>query len=199
MEFKTNQNIMIKSFLELYKIDLTPYIQLKPTFYKDKTGKSQKKPKEEWLEYIEWAKVLELLYVYGAEDVEFRGEIHDKKKNTLRICLIIDGKTTTTDYPIIDGNTIITEPNQMQIHKAELRGFVKAVAIGTGLGLSLWQKEEQLTDTLSDNTTIKVNAKKLLLGAETMDELLNIWASISETEQVRFKDIFSQQREFLNG
>jgi hypothetical protein len=190
---------MIKPFLEMCKIDLNQHIQLKPTFYKDASGKLQKNPKEKWLEYIEWAKVLELLYVHGADSVEFHGEIHDKKKNTIRICLIIDGKTITTDYPIIDGNSIIAEPNQMQIHKAELRGFVKAAAIGTGLGLSLWQKEEQLTDTLADTTTIKVNAKKLLLGAETMDELLRVWASISETEQVRFKDIFSQQKELLNG
>src|SRR5690606_12132457 len=35
-------------------------------------------------------------------------------------------------------------PNQLDITKAKQRGFVKAVAINTGLGLSLWIKEEEV-------------------------------------------------------
>ena len=190
---------MIKKFLELSQLDLTRHTQKKPTFFKDKaTGNMVKTSEDKWLDYIEWAKVLELLYINGAESVEYTSELHEKKTNTLRITLKVDGKETQTDYPIIDGNTIITAPNQMQIHKAELRGFVKAVAISTGLGLNLWQKEEQMNgDTLSDTVAIKVNAKKLLMSAQSVDELTRIWSSLSETEQVKFKSIFSQQKELL--
>lgn len=70
-------------------------------------------------------------------------------ENTLTIHLFIDDIERVIDYPIIDGNTILTNPNQLQLHKAELRGFVKCVAIHTGLGLSLWMKEEnQLMETV---------------------------------------------------
>ena len=190
---------MIKKFLELSQLDLKSYTQKKPTFYKDKaSGNMVKTTEDKWLDYIEWAKVLELLYIHGAESVEYTSELHEKKTNTLRITLVIDGKATQTDYPIIDGNTVITVPNQMQTHKAELRGFVKAVAISTGLGLNLWQKEEQMNgETLSDTIAIKVNAKKLLTGAKSVDELTRIWSSLSETEQVKFKNIFSQQKDKL--
>lgn len=189
---------MIKPFLELAKLDLSSHTQKKPTFYKDKEGKMQKTSEDKWLDYIEWAKVLELLYANGAESVQYSSSIHETKPNTLRIALKIDGKDTFIDYPIIDGNTIITSPNQMQLHKAELRGFVKAVAIGTGLGLSLWQKDEQMNgETLSDTMPIKVNAKRLLMGAESEKELLRIWTSLNESEQVKFKSIFSQRKEML--
>src|SRR5699024_1694939 len=43
-----------------------------------------------------------------------------------------------------NGIYVVNNPNQLDITKAKQRGFVKAVAINTGLGLSLWIKEEQL-------------------------------------------------------
>lgn len=133
---------MIKPFTELVKLDLTAHAQKKPTFYK-KDGKLIPTSEDKWLDYIEWAKVLELLYENGAESVWFKSSVHREKTNTLCIYLSVDGKETTIDYPIIDGNAVIENPNQMQLHKAELRGFVKAVAIHTGLGLNLWMKEER--------------------------------------------------------
>jgi len=139
----------LKKFNELVKLDLTKFTQKKPTFYKDNSGKLVKTSQDKWLDYIEWAKVLELLYENGAENVSFFSELSKEKPNTLTIHLFIDDIERVIDYPIIDGNTILTNPNQLQLHKAELRGFVKCVAIHTGLGLSLWMKEEnQLMETV---------------------------------------------------
>lgn len=142
----------LKSFRELVKLDLKAHMQKKPTFYKGNDGKLVKNPESKWLDYIEWAKVLELLYENGANSVVFYSEIHKEKPNTLVIHLIIDSLEYTTDYPLIDGNTIIANPNQMQIHKAELRGFVKCVAIHTGLGLGLWMKEERQLQEVVEQT-----------------------------------------------
>lgn len=135
----------MKTFLELYKYDFKKEIKLKPTFYKDRDGKPQQTSKDKWLNYVEWATVLVALYDIGeANSVAYISELHPTKPNTLICTVDIDGCSFVIHYPIIDGNTIIVQPNQMQIHKAELRGFVKCVAIHTGLGLRLWQKEESI-------------------------------------------------------
>lgn len=149
----------LKKFNELVKIDLTKHTQKKPTFYR-KDGKLVPTSEEKWLDYIEWAKILELLYENGAESVSWISTMSVDKPNTLVITLCIDGNEKITEYPIIDGNSIINEANQMQLHKAELRGFVKAVAIHTGLGLSLWMKEERQLQEVVTNT-IEKNKPKL--------------------------------------
>lgn len=187
---------MLKSFLELSALDLGQYTQKKPTFFKSGDKMVPTTP-DKWLDYIEWSKILQLLYENGAEVVEFSSELHQYKPNTLSIILRIDGNEYGFNYPIIEGNTVIKEPNQLQIHKAELRGFVKAVAVYTGLGLSLWQKEEKILSELGDDTKIKVSAKKLLEGAKSVGELNRIWASLSENEQVKFKATFTSIKEKL--
>lgn len=137
----------MKTFKELYNYKFKK-VQKKPTFFKDKDGKMQKSHESKWLDYVEWATVLVALYENGAAKVSFGSEVNQAKPNTLTIKLTIDDIEYRTDYPIIDGNAIISQPNQMQVHKAELRGFVKCVAIHTGLGLSLWQKEESILNEI---------------------------------------------------
>lgn len=157
---------MIKPFKELVKLDLTAHAQKKPTFYK-KDGQLFPTSEDKWLDYIEWAKVLELLYENGAESISFKSCIHAEKPNTLCIFLFIDGKESVIDYPIIDGNAVIQNPNQMQLHKAELRGFVKAVAIHTGLGLNLWMKEErQLQESVNKKEPKEKPEKQALSVAQ---------------------------------
>ncbi len=111
----------MKTFKECLEIDLTKVMQKKPTFYKDKDGRMQKTTQDKWLDYVEWAKILELLYTEcEATSVQFDSEIHKEKKGTLIITINIDGNEFTCNYPIIDGNAVINEPNQMQLHKAKL-------------------------------------------------------------------------------
>lgn len=180
----------MKPFLELYKHDFKKELKKKPTFYKDKDGKPQKTTEDKWLTYIEWATLLVALYnVGGAKSVSYSSDIHPTKKNTLKIHLCIDGIDFYSDYPIIDGNAIISDPNQMQIHKAELRGFVKCVAIHTGLGLSLWQKEEShlnemvTTEPKKEKTEVEDNTIEFLEWVSELnkcqnrDELGNLYNS----------------------
>lgn len=169
----------MKSFLELYKHDFSKESRKKPTFFKDKDGKLVKTNEDKWLDYIEWATVLVSLYRDGgATSVSYHSDIHPSKPNTLIITLLIDGTEYKSDYPIIDGNSIITSPNQMQLHKAELRGFVKCVAIHTGLGLSLWQKEESILNEIvpqdkpkEDNTQEFLDWVIALEACKTLEEL----------------------------
>lgn len=190
----------LKTFNELRQVDLGKYIQLKPTFYKDNNGKMQKNPEDKWLEYIEWAVVLDLLYQSGAERVAFTSEPHPTLINTLVICLTIDGMEFRNNYPIISGNSVLATPNQLQIHNAEVRGFVKSVAINTGLGLELWMKEERVTsDFLTESHSIKLNAKTLLQNAASESELVNIWKAMSEDEQLKYKDVFANRKKEILG
>ena len=173
----------MKSFIELYKHNFGKELRKKPTFYRNAKGDLEKTHESKWLEYVEWATVLVALYHVGkAEKVEYFSEVHPTKRNTLIIHLIIDGVEYLSHYPIIDGNTIIDNPNQMQIHKAELRGFVKCVAINTGLGLSLWQKEESHLNELppiedkpkepvEDNTILFLEWDDIMKGCKNVNEL----------------------------
>lgn len=184
----------MKSFKELYKHNFGKELKKKPTFYKDKDGKMQKTSEDKWLSYVEWATVLVALYNIGeAKGVTYSSDMHPTKKNTLKICLNIDGVDYFSDYPIIDGNSIISDPNQMQIHKAELRGFVKCVAIHTGLGLSLWQKEESHLNELvptepkkerfehEDNTVLFMEWSDTLQQCKTKDELGSLYTKNKTT------------------
>lgn len=185
----------MKSFNEMRQVDLGPYVQKKPTFYRDKSGKLIQTTKDKWLDYVEWAVILDLLYKNGANRVEFFAEKSQDFPNTLVINLTIDGNSYKTNYPIIEGNTVANNPNQLQIHKAEMRGFVKCVAIHTGLGLNLWMKEEKITsEYLTEESTIKVSAKSFLEQAKTMEDLIERWNLTSEDDQVKYKDVFSDKR-----
>lgn len=177
---------MIKKFSDLVKLDLSKHTQKKPTFYKGSDGRLKPTTEDKWLDYIEWAKVLELLYENGAENVSWISTPSLDKVNTLVITLTIDSKEFITEYPIIDGNSIINQPNQMQLHKAELRGFVKAVAIHTGLGLGLWMKEErQLQETVEQKTKQTIQQEKKILSEDRFIKALeNIKSGVITKEKV---------------
>jgi hypothetical protein len=141
----------LKDFKELYKVNIKADIKKKPTFFKNDAGKLQKNPENKWLDYLEWATVITLLYDNGAESVTFGclknsdgypAFFVERKNPFVSIWVKIDDKRYEIEYPVIDGNKVDDVPNQMTIHKAQQRAFVKCVAINTGLGLKLWQKEE---------------------------------------------------------
>jgi len=68
----------------------------------------------------------------------------DGRAPFVRAYVEVDGDRRELDYPVIDGARDISMDKLVQsdIHNATQRGFVKCVAINWGLGLSLWQKEE---------------------------------------------------------
>jgi len=147
----------LKSFKECLKLDLSGHIKKKPTFKKNpQTGKLQETPKSQHLDYLEWATVITLLYENGATDVRF-GSYRNKngypaffdengKNPFVRVWVRVDHDFFEMDFPVINGNKAESNPDQLSIHKAQQRGMVKAVAINTGLGLPLWQSEEEVFD-----------------------------------------------------
>ena len=56
----------------------------------------------------------------------------------------IDALRFTYDYPVINGEFSFALPRALDIHVAQQRAFVKAVAVHTGLGLRLWEKDEDV-------------------------------------------------------
>jgi len=141
--------LAIKNFAELMELNLKEHISKKPILKKE--GGEWKKIGE--LDYLSWPDCLWLLHQNGAEKVIYgnvrSGADHplfliDGRAPFVRVYVEVDGDRRELDYPVIDGARDISMDKLVQsdIHNATQRGFVKCVAINWGLGLSLWQKEE---------------------------------------------------------
>lgn len=134
----------LKPFNELFNLDLSKEVTKRPV----------KKNSNLTLDYLEWANCIKLLYENGAESVRYgmkKNENnypcfynHNGESPFVSVWVEIDGEKYEEDYPVINGIYVVQNPNQLDINKAKQRGFVKAVAINTGLGLKLWIKEEEL-------------------------------------------------------
>ena len=142
---------MLKSWNEMRKLDISKYIK-----QRDKA------------DYLPWASCLALLYENGAEKVTFRTQTDDhgsslfmseqvftdKSGNTnrcyeVRIVVEIDGNAYSFSYPVLNGINSVRDNlmNQNAVHKAQMRAFVKCVAINTGLGFDLWMDDSDITET----------------------------------------------------
>lgn len=137
---------MLKSFNELRKVDVTPYI-------KQRDG----------ADYLPWATVVDLLHENGAEKVFFSPVYNyngsslfmshetftDSKGNVnrcyeVRIDVTVDDDKFTYSYPLLNGINPVKDNslNQNVVFKAMARAFVKAIALRYGLGFSLWARDE---------------------------------------------------------
>jgi hypothetical protein len=111
------------------------------------------------------------LYENGAEKVTFRPLVTengsslfmseqsftDKKGGTnrcyeVRVEVFIDGNTYGISYPVMNGINPVRDElmNQNAVHKAQMRAFVKCVAINTGLGFDLWADDADLAPDAED-------------------------------------------------
>lgn len=137
---------MLKSFNELRKIDVTPYVK-----------------KRDGADYLPWATVVDLLHEHGAERV-FYTPIYNENGSSLfmseqtftdnkgninrcyevRIEVTVDDDTFIYSYPLLNGINPVKDNslNQNVVFKAMARAFVKAIALRYGLGFSLWSKDE---------------------------------------------------------
>ena len=140
----------METFLNLYKKDLTPYISKMPIMKKE--GNEWVKKGE--LDYISWTDCLRLLYEFGAKSVKYGNILSenghslflkDGKCPEVHVFVEIDGDRYELIYPVIDGarDIDVAKIAQSDVHNATQRGFVKCVAMNTGLGLSLWEKEDK--------------------------------------------------------
>ena len=137
---------MIKSFAELRKIDVAPYV-------KQRDG----------ADYLPWATVVDLMHEHGAEKVFFTPvyndngsslfmshEIFTDSKGNINRCYEVRIEVTVDDdvfiysYPLLNGINPVKDNslNQNVVFKAMARAFVKAIALRYGLGFSLWSKDE---------------------------------------------------------
>ena len=150
---------MLKSWNEMRSLDISKYVK-----QRDKA------------DYLPWADCLKLLYDNGAETVllepltDDRGSslfmseqvFTDKSGGTnrcyeVRIKVTIDDKEYTFSYPVMNGINAVRDNlmNQNAVHKAQMRAFVKCVAINTGLGFDLWRDDSDIendTDDLSKHS-----------------------------------------------
>lgn len=138
---------MLKSYEEMRKIDVMPYCE-------DRDG----------LNYLNWAKCIDLLHRYGAEKVYWEpipdantgsslrmseAVFEDKNHVTnrcyeTRIKVVIDDNTYEMQTPVMNGANPVKDNSmsQQRVWNSMCRAFVKCVAINTGLGFDLWLKEE---------------------------------------------------------
>ena len=146
----------IKSWNEMRNLDISKYVK-----QRDKA------------DYLPWASCMVLLYENGAEKVSIepltdeRGSslfmsdqmFTDKNGATnrcyeVRIKVTIDDKVYPFSYPVLNGINAVRDNlmNQNAVHKAQMRAFVKCVAINTGLGFNLWLDDADIETDADDLT-----------------------------------------------
>lgn len=139
-----------KTFGEMMKVDVTPYV-------KQRDDKSD-------VDYLPWAACKKLLHDNGAEEVMFwpvpgpdgsslrKSELEFVNGNKINRCyevlvhIKVDNLEWETAYPVLNGNNPVMDNSmsQLRLHNAIRRAFVKGVAERTGLGFSMWLKEDDL-------------------------------------------------------
>ncbi len=138
----------LKSYKELRKIDVTPYVE-----------------KRDGADYLPYNKCLDLLHENGAEEVYFLPVPNPRTGSSLyetetvfedkngyknrcyetRIEVHIDDKVYYMQSPVMNGANPVKDNSmsQQRVWNSMTRSFVKAIAMYTGLGFSLWLKEEE--------------------------------------------------------
>ena len=144
----------IKSWNEMRRLDISQYVK-----QRDKA------------DYLPWAECLKLLYENGAEKVKIIPQttdngsslfmsdqtFTDKNGNTNRcyevlVAVEIDENRYLISYPVMNGINPVRDNlmNQNAVHKAQMRAFVKCVAINTGLGFDLWRDDSDIENDVDD-------------------------------------------------
>jgi len=160
---------MLKSYDELRKVDVSQWTE-----------------KRDGAEYLNWAKCIDLLHEYGAEQVYFVPHTNEKgsslfmSDNTFetgsttstkktnrcyetRISIHIDDKVYIMHSPVMNGANPVQDNSmtQQRVWNSICRSFVKGVAIYTGLGFDLWLKEEHKMSEQKDEDLTKHDIFKI--------------------------------------
>ncbi len=157
---------MLKSWNEMRKLDISKYVK-----------------KRDGADYLPWADCLKLLYENGAEKVTIIPQttengsslfmsdqvFTDKNGHTnrcyeVRLAVEIDHNPYFISYPVLNGVNAVRDNlmNQNAVHKAQMRAFVKCVAINTGLGFDLWRDDSDIesdTDDLSKHNLFSIKER----------------------------------------
>ena len=143
-----------KTFEEMRKVDVGEYME-----------------KRDGADYLPWAACKALLHANGAETVMFwpvpgpdgstlrKSDMEFVDKNGVAnrcyevvVHIQVDGLQWEIAYPVLNGNNPVKDNsmNQLRVHNAIRRAFVKGVAERTGLGFGLWMKVDDLPDEVDD-------------------------------------------------
>lgn len=163
---------MLKSYNELFEIDVTPYCKYRKA--KDENKKDILVP------YLPWGRCKQLLHENGAETVYyepltnangsslFMSEVPFTDKNgginrcyEVRVKVVIDDLEFIYSMPLLNGTAVVRDDtmNQLRLNNAQARAFVKGVAVRTGLGFKLWL-EDDIPDNQDDLSFHKATAIK---------------------------------------
>ena len=164
---------MLKPYDELRKIDVTPFCE-----------------KREKVDYLPYNKCIDLLHEHGAEVVYFLPVPNPKTGGSLyesesaftdkngatnkcyetRIEIHIDDKVYYMQSPVMNGANPVKDNSmsQQRVWNSMTRSFVKAVAMYTGLGFSLWLNEEE-------------NERKEQYAADTFHDIMKVQERVFET------------------
>ena len=165
---------MLKSYEELRKIDVTEYCS-----------------KRDGVLYLNWAKCVDLLHENGAEKVYFEPVVNEKTGSSLfmtdrlftdkngvtnqcyevEVLVTVDSDIWRFRAPLMNGSSPVKDNSmsQQRIWNCQTRAFVKCIAIHTGLGFDLWQKEE---DALGKSADEDLSRHKLMKCKERMQLLV---------------------------
>lgn len=161
----------LKSYEDLKKLDLSKYIT-----------------KRDKADYINWARIVDLLHENGAEKVYFEPVVNqltgsslymtdqvfttgkDAKTNRVyetAVRIVIDDLDFIQRGPVTNGSNPVLDNSmtQQRLWNCQTRLFVKGVAIRTGLGFNLWVKDEEESennnweDDLSKHNIFKIQER----------------------------------------
>lgn len=161
---------MLKSYKELRKVDVSEWIE-----------------KRDEADYLNWAKVVDLLHENGATKVYFEPVVNPNTGSSLymteqiftdkngisnrvyetAVKIVIDDIEFIQRGPVTNGSNPVKDNSmtQQRLWNCQTRLFVKGVAIRTGLGFNLWLKEEEKNekdnweDDLSKHNIFKIKER----------------------------------------
>lgn len=166
---------MLKPYDELVKVDVSEYTD-----------------QRDGLDYLNWAKCIDLLHKHGAEKVYFtpivnengsslfmcNKEFIDKNKGVnqcyeVGVHIVIDDLEFDMRGPLMNGANPVKDNSlsQQRVWNCQTRLFVKGVAIRTGLGFNLWLKEETQNETVG-SAFDDMFAHNILTVKERIEQLI---------------------------
>ena len=176
---------MLKNYEEMLKVDVSKFVD-----------------RRDGAEYLNWAKVVDLLHENGATVVYFEPVVNehtgsslymteqvftDSKGNTNRVYetavkIVIDDLEFIQRGPVTNGSNPVKDNSmtQQRLWNCQTRLFVKGVAIRTGLGFNLWLKEEEKNekdnweDDLSRHDIFKIKERCQQIYTRKMKEGLTV-------------------------
>ena len=175
----------LANYDELRKVDVSEWVE-----------------KRDGADYLNWAKVVDLLHEYGANTVYFEPIVDeytgsslfmteqsftDSKGNTNRVYetavkIVIDDLEFIQRGPVTNGSNPVKDNSmtQQRLWNCQTRLFVKGVAIRTGLGFNLWLKEEEKNekdnweDDLSKHDIFKIKERCQIIYTQKLKEGLTV-------------------------